>query len=116
MIPILIGDTCQPRARENVVFLPQKQGFVAFADLLSNDQGCSTGVRNPVSVRLEVVPHSGPKSIVTQFGILKDSLDGSGNPSFYYKKTNPVSFADTTQYFMAEGPNTRVSVGRLIIK
>jgi hypothetical protein len=58
----------------------------------------------------------GQKSIATQFGILKDSVDGGGNPAFYYKKTNPVFFPDTTQYFMAEGPNARISVGKLIIR
>jgi len=112
-IPILIGDTCQPRARQDVVVVPNSGGFINHSSLEANDIGCPPTIspRPTVIRRLDVRPYTGSRTINTRFGTIKDS---SG--AFYYKRILNVNFADTTDYFMAEGDVQKVSIARLIIK
>jgi len=112
MIPILIGDPCQPKARQDEILVPNSGGFIDYTRLSPNDTGCLNLAARPiVNMRLEVKPYLGNRTIKTQFGTIQDSLG-----SFYYKRIMNVEFPDTTDYFMAEGDLQKISVARLIIK
>ncbi len=116
MIPILIGDPSQPLAQNDEIILPTGSGFISLSSLLANDVGTNpASPRQPIVIRLEPLTYTLPLKKNIQFGIIKDSLE-NGQPAFYYKRMATGNAADTTFVFLEEGPEKRITRGRLIIK
>jgi hypothetical protein len=116
LIPVYIGDSTQPMARNDERTFLATGGFMYESDLMANDLGTNpTSPRNPSSLRLEPLAYSERKRVNTQFGILKDSSE-NGNKAFYYKRTRSGNQADTSFIFLQEGPENRITRSRLIIK
>jgi len=117
MIPIIIGDTCLARARNEEQTLPTGTGILSVSTLAANDLGClNVTATSPVVYRLEPLTYTGKKRINTQFGQIRDTVDGGSNPSFYYKRFATGTQPDTTFIFLEEGPDKRITRSQLIIK
>jgi hypothetical protein len=117
MIPIIIGDTCLARARNEEQTLPTGTGILSVSTLAANDLGClNVTATSPVVYRLEPLTYTGKKRINTQFGQIRDTVDAGSNPAFYYKRFATGTQPDTTFIFLEEGPDKRITRSQLIIK
>ncbi|HOY97667.1 MAG TPA: hypothetical protein PK509_18130 [Catalimonadaceae bacterium] len=117
MIPIIIGDTCLARARNDEQTLPSGSGILSVSTLAANDLGClNVTATSPVVYRLEPLTYIGKKRINTQFGQIRDTVDAGSNPAFYYKRFATGTQPDTTFIFMEEGPDKRITRSQLILK
>lgn len=117
MIPVIIGDTCLARARNEKQTLPTGSGILSVSTLAANDLGClNVMATSPILYRLEPLTYVGKKRINTQFGQIRDTVDASSNPAFYYKRFATGTQPDTTFIFMEEGPDKRITRSQLILK
>ena len=117
MIPIIIGDTCLARARNEEQTLPTGSGILSVSTLAANDLGClNVMATSPVVYRLEPLTYTGKKKINTQFGQIRDTVDAGSNPAFYYKRFATGTQPDTTFIFLEEGPDKRITRSQLILK
>jgi len=117
MIPIIIGDTCLVRAQNDEQFLSSGSGILSLSTLSANDLGCNNvAPTSPVLYRLEPLTYAGKKLIYTTFGQIRDTVDGSNNKAFYYKRFATGTQPDTTFIYMEEGPELRITRSRLILK
>ncbi len=117
MIPIIIGDTCLARARNEEQILPSGFGILFVSTLAANDLGClNVTATSPVVYRLEPLTYSGKKKINTHFGQIRDTVDAGSNPAFYYKRFATGTQPDTAFIFLEEGPDKRITRSQLIIK
>ncbi len=117
MIPIIIGDTCLARARNEEQTLPSGSGVLSVSNLAANDLGClNVTATSPVVYRLEPLTYTGKKKINTQFGQIRDTVDAGSNPAFYYKRFATGTQPDTTFIFLEEGPDKRITRSQLILK
>jgi hypothetical protein len=117
IIPIIIGDTCLARARNEEQTLPTGTGILSVSTLAANDLGClNVTATSPVLYRLEPLTYSGKKKINTQFGQIRDTVDAGSNPAFYYKRFDTGTQPDTTFIFLEEGPDKRITRSQLILK
>jgi len=116
MIPIVFIDTAQPGAIDDERIVPPTGGFVLESSLLQNDKGTNPVLpRTPKLKLYDPIEFVERPSIKTQFGLLKDSTQ-NGNKAFYYKRTRAGNQADTSFIFLEEGPQSRITRSRLIIK
>jgi hypothetical protein len=117
MIPIIIGDTCLARARNEEQTLPSGSGILSVSTLAANDLGClNVTATSPVVYRLEPLTYNGKKKINTQFGQIRDTIDAGNNAAFYYKRFATGTQPDTTFIFLEEGPDKRITRSQLILK
>jgi len=117
VIPIIIGDTCLARARNEEQTMPSGSGLLSVSVLSANDLGClNVTATSPVVYRLEPLTYSGKKKINTQFGQIRDTVDAGSNPAFYYKRFASGTQPDTTFIFMEAGPDKRITRSQLILK
>ncbi len=117
MIPVIIGDTCLARARNEEQTLPSGSGLLSVSTLAANDLGClNVTATSPVLYRLEPLTYTGKKKINTQFGQIRDTVDAGSNPAFYYKRFATGTQPDTTFIFLEEGPDKRITRSQLILK
>lgn len=117
IIPIIIGDTCLARARNEEQTLPSGSGILSVSTLAANDLGClNVTATSPVVYRLEPLTYTGKKRINTQFGQIRDTVDAGSNAAFYYKRFASGTQPDTTFIFLEEGPDKRITRSQLIIK
>ncbi len=117
MIPIVIGDTCLARARNDAQTLPSGSGILSVSTLAANDLGCANvSAISPVVHRLEPLTYTGKKRINTQFGQIRDTVDAGSNAAFYYKRFASGTQPDTTFIFMEAGPDKRITRSQLILK
>lgn len=117
MIPIIIGDTCLARARNEEQTLPSGSGILSVSTLAANDLGCLNVIAtSPVVYRIEPLTYVGKKRINTQFGQIRDTVDAGSNPAFYYKRFASGTQPDTTFIFMEEGPDKRITRSQIILK
>lgn len=115
-IPIAIDDSCLVRAKTDVRTVPGN-GILSAASLLANDGGCNNALpADPKLLRLELAPYGGKKKKATQFGEIRDTTDGSGNPAFFYRRTQAGTQADTSWYFLEEGDLQRITRAFLILQ
>ena len=117
VIPIVIGDSCLARARNDVQTLPSGSGLLSVPVLSANDLGCANvAAISPVVYRLEPLTYTGKKRINTQFGQIRDTVDTGSNAAFYYKRFAPGTQPDTTFIFMEAGPDKRITRSQIILK
>ncbi len=117
VIPIVIGDSCLARARNETQTLPSGFGILSVSTLAANDLGClNVTATSPVVYRLEPLTYSGKKKINTQFGQIRDTVDTGSNAAFFYKRFASGTQPDTTFIFMEAGPDKRITRSQLILK
>ena len=102
---LVIGDTCQPRARADAFnILPTGTTYLTAASLWTNDTGCR-GTTDRFVVRLAPRPYTGALRLPTLYGTVTDTLLGN-TQVLAYRRTRPGTEPDRFYYYL-ESTTTR---------
>ena len=113
-VQIVIPDTTTlPQARPDVVTLPSLPASLPHSQLLANDLANGGAAATSPTLRLSWQLPALAR-LATQAGVLADTLL-NGQPSLYYRRTNPAARADTLTYYMQDGADDRITKAKLIL-
>ncbi len=105
---LVIGDTCQPRARADAFsILPTGATYLTAASLWINDTGCR-GNTDRFVVRLAPRPYVGALRLPTLYGTVTDTLLG-GTQVLAYRRTRPGPEPDRFYYYLESTTSRFVS-------
>jgi hypothetical protein len=98
-VEVVVGDSCQPRARPDIIPRAQSGAITILpTQLLNNDLGC-TGVRASFRLRLRPTVYLGFLQITTRLGTITDTTI-AGSQAFVYRRTAATSAgADVFRYY-----------------
>jgi hypothetical protein len=99
-IEVVVGDSCQPRARPDITPRAQSGATTILpVNLLSNDLGC-TGLPGSFNIRLRPRVYLGALQIPTRLGTISDTTIG-GNQAFVYRRNSATpTGADSFYYYI----------------
>jgi len=107
-ISIIIGDVCEPGAKDDVFNIPTGKALWNELDLIANDKGCS-GLLGTYLTRTSLdFDYGGFKIMETENGILTDTLI-LGLQHYKYVKTKPLATSDKFTYYFKNLSTNRVT-------
>ena len=99
-VEVVIGDSCQPRARPDVITrAPSGATTILPATLLSNDLGCM-GEQASYSLRLSPRLYTGTLQVSTRLGTITDTTIGSSQALVYRRNAATSAGADVFYYYI----------------
>lgn len=107
---MVIGDTCEPQARPDVVQIPVS-GTLTFPETLltQNDRGCNGQTGSYITRTQMDFDYGNYKIMPTTHGILVDTLIG-GNQHYKYTRANPTAREDGFYYYFRNNSSGRTSM------
>jgi len=112
---IVIGDTCEPQARPDILTATNGQFLIPETVLTENDKSCSNMLGVYLTRTQEDFDYGNYKVMNTSNGLLTDTLV-NGNQYYKYLKTKPGATEDGFDYYFKNMTTGRTTKAKVTIK
>ena len=107
-LAIVLGDTCEPEARNDIFSLPTGKALWPQNELTANDKSCNNQLGSYITRTATEFEYGNYKVMATANGILTDTLV-NGSQFYKYERTNTGAVTDGFYYYFKNLTTNRVT-------